>query len=320
MKQHQLEQRRRKDRQEEFRAQYEQRREERHERELQRAERLNAHFDKYLQKLAKRGNKGRKKPKDTATAAAAASAPAAPDTDKDREGPAASPANTQGGEDDAAGAAAEASPANGSQGSNGSGRSRRMAPHYGAPTTDTEKEQLVASCLEPDGRIKRSLTNLSSYARNVVYRTCLERGIRAPVVVKYDRDTGRGILAGKDIHKDDFVFEYQGELIPQTVAAEREKTYATQRKGCYMYYFALNGNWCIDATSEQYSHTWGPGRLVNHSKQRPNLLSKSLTDTNGTPRVFFVAKEDIPKGAELLIDYGETNPRVLEANPWLVNT
>jgi hypothetical protein len=38
---------------------------------------------------------------------------------------------------------------------------------------------------------------------------------------------------------------------------------------------------------------------------------------DGIPHVVFLAKHDIPKGVELLYDYGEKRKAVLIANPWL---
>ena len=71
----------------------------------------------------------------------------------------------------------------------------------------------------------------------------------------------------------------------------------------------------IDATKE----TKYLGRLVNHSRKRPNMKVKRL-EVDGRPRIFFVAIENIRAGEELLYDYGETDKDIIAANPWLHNS
>jgi hypothetical protein len=40
---------------------------------------------------------------------------------------------------------------------------------------------------------------------------------------------------------------------------------------------------------------------------------------DGLPHIVFLAKQNIPIGAELLYDYGEKRSSVLIANPWLAH-
>jgi len=58
------------------------------------------------------------------------------------------------------------------------------------------------------------------------------------------------------------------------------------------------------------------GRLINHSRNHPNLVTK-LFVVDSKPRLGFVAKQDIAAGTELLYDYGERDPRAMSAHPWL---
>ena len=68
----------------------------------------------------------------------------------------------------------------------------------------------------------------------------------------------------------------------------------------------------IDATVE----TGRYGRLVNHSRLHPNLITKVIM--NGSkPRLILVAKHDIEPGTELLYDYGDRSKESLAAHPWL---
>ena len=114
--------------------------------------------------------------------------------------------------------------------------------------------------------------------------------------------------------RGDFAVEYAGELIEHSTAEERENKYAMdESKGCYMYFFKTKGkHYCIDATVE----TGRYGRLVNHSLQTPNLMTKVIM--NGKiPRLILVAKHDIEPGTELLYDYGDRSKESLAAHPWL---
>ena len=68
----------------------------------------------------------------------------------------------------------------------------------------------------------------------------------------------------------------------------------------------------IDATKD----TGRYGRLVNHSRKTPNLVTKVITNGE-SPRLFLIAKRDIESGVELLYDYGERSKEILKAFPWL---
>ena len=54
----------------------------------------------------------------------------------------------------------------------------------------------------------------------------------------------------------------------------------------------------IDATKE----SGRLGRLVNHSKTYPNA---AVIEVDSVPRLYLFANQNIPKGAEILYDYGE---------------
>jgi histone-lysine N-methyltransferase SETD8 len=125
---------------------------------------------------------------------------------------------------------------------------------------------------------------------------------------------GRAVFAESEIMKDDYVVEYKGELVTSKVAKSREKLYeGDQSKGCYMYYFKVDGkNYCIDATEEDNSL----GRIINHSINDSNVKAKSAV-VEGKPRLFFIATKDIGRGEEVLVDYGDRRKDVMEENPWL---
>ena len=68
----------------------------------------------------------------------------------------------------------------------------------------------------------------------------------------------------------------------------------------------------IDATAE----SGRLGRLVNHSRVKPNLQTKVVI-VNDIPRLILVAKKDIEPGTELLYDYGDRSKESLLCHPWL---
>lgn len=167
--------------------------------------------------------------------------------------------------------------------------------------------------------IRLPIYNYPEKWKKIIYKYCILNEIYSCTLIKKDPFKGRCVIAGSFIKKDDFVLEYKGNLITQlTEAKELEEKYALSNKGCYMYYFKYNDkNYCIDATEENLE--FGPGRLINHSKKNPNIITKVLI-VGTTPRLFFVSKRDIMCGEELLFDYGDNNPISTLHNPWLLNS
>ena len=68
----------------------------------------------------------------------------------------------------------------------------------------------------------------------------------------------------------------------------------------------------MDATKE----TGRLGRLVNHSKTKSNVVTKTV-EVDGTPYLCLMASRDIAVGEELLYDYGERRKEVVDSLPWL---
>ncbi|XP_031629507.1 histone-lysine N-methyltransferase PR-Set7-like isoform X2 [Contarinia nasturtii] len=141
----------------------------------------------------------------------------------------------------------------------------------------------------------------------------IEQQCEDGLVVKYFKEKGRGICAGRPFARGEFVIEYIGDLIEQNEADRREEIYAKDAAfGCYMYYFKhKEQQWCIDATAE----TGKLGRLVNHSRNG-NLVTKIVTYKN-RPHLVLIAKENIKEGEELTYDYGDRTRESLVNHPWL---
>ena len=68
----------------------------------------------------------------------------------------------------------------------------------------------------------------------------------------------------------------------------------------------------VDATKEDNTL----GRLINHSRTKPNIRSL-IIDVDNTPHIIFYSMRDIKQGEELLYDYGDRSTASLTAHPWL---
>lgn len=87
--------------------------------------------------------------------------------------------------------------------------------------------------------------------------------------------------------------------------------------GFYIYEFTYRKvRYCVDATRDDGSH----GRLINHSRKRPNCKPEVYVDDDLIPHIVMIALRDIDKGEELLYDYGEDDRVNLKNNPWLLTS
>ena len=68
----------------------------------------------------------------------------------------------------------------------------------------------------------------------------------------------------------------------------------------------------VDATKEDGSF----GRLLNHSRNKPNIKSQ-ITDVDGSPHIIFYSTKEIKSGEELMYDYGDRSQTSLREHPWL---
>ena len=109
-------------------------------------------------------------------------------------------------------------------------------------------------------------------------------------------EKGRGVAADQcNFQKGDFLCCYKGDLIDKAEGERRRSNYK-EEMGSYLFFFKHNGKiygllhtFCvplmadhslhstnsIDATKEDGSS----GRLINHSKLRPNVEVKIVSDT-----------------------------------------
>ncbi|PFH32359.1 hypothetical protein BESB_016770 [Besnoitia besnoiti] len=188
---------------------------------------------------------------------------------------------------------------------------------------ENDDRALVNLIIDPEqGILKWPLSLMSIRQRNVIYQECLRRDLTACIRLTKVPGKGRAVFAADTILKDDFVVEYKGELCSEREAREREQRYNRSRvpMGSFMFYFK-NGSrmMAIDATDEKQD--FGPARLINHSRKNPNMTPRAIMfdDLSSEPRLIFVARRNIEKDEELLVDYGERDPDVIKEHPWLNN-
>ncbi|XP_954446.1 uncharacterized protein TA21435 [Theileria annulata] len=182
-----------------------------------------------------------------------------------------------------------------------------------------EDDDLIKLLIDDNGFTRKSMQVLTEKQKNTVYNECMKRNFYVPVHIKFNPQKGRGVYAAYKIQKEDFLMEYKGELITEKVANFRNNKYNKSKKykGSFIFFFKHNGTrYGIDATEEDIS--FGPARLVNHSRKNANIVPKTLL-SNNYPRLIFIAKRDIECGEELLVDYGERDPSVIKDNPWLLD-
>lgn len=153
----------------------------------------------------------------------------------------------------------------------------------------------------------------------------MEEDINSRLILAHDQDLpleirtipgkGRGVFSKEGYEKGDFVVEYSGDLLTAQEAKKRENDYLKDpTKGSYMLYFTKDSKtYCIDATSE----SGRLGRLINHSKMKPNLKPR-VHLLNNRPYVIMIATRNIKKTEELLFDYGDRSKNSTAQHPWLL--
>ncbi|CAH8620317.1 unnamed protein product [Heterobilharzia americana] len=109
------------------------------------------------------------------------------------------------------------------------------------------------------------------------------------------KDKGWGLMTTDNVERGSFIVEYVGEVIDFSEFRRRIRRY--ERLGhAHHYFMAVESDRFIDAGSKG---NWA--RFVNHSCE-PNCVTQKWS-VDGEIRIGFFAKEDIPAGQEVTIDY-----------------
>ncbi|TNN05111.1 Histone-lysine N-methyltransferase SETD2 [Schistosoma japonicum] len=165
-----------------------------------------------------------------------------------------------------------------------------------APTPDELSEGLL-SC--GPGCINRAL-NIECGPHCAAGNFCSNRQFQlrlyAPTKPFYaGKDKGWGLMTTDNVEKGSFIIEYVGEVIDFAEFRRRIRRY--ERLGhAHHYFMAVESDRFIDAGSKG---NWA--RFVNHSCE-PNCVTQKWS-VDGEIRIGFFAREDIPSGQEVTIDY-----------------
>jgi histone-lysine N-methyltransferase SETD8 len=147
-------------------------------------------------------------------------------------------------------------------------------------------------------------------------KTPLEACVWNLKIIDMGTEKGRGVVCDEDmIPAGSFICEYAGDLLSREDGEKRETEYKEKGESLSYLYFFTDGNkeWCVDATREDVN--LGYGRLFNHSRLRPNMVTRVVTIGN-EPHIAFFALRDIKKGEEMLFDYGDRESGL----EWLENS
>lgn len=135
------------------------------------------------------------------------------------------------------------------------------------------------------------------------YEKILKRAIqdgkfwRTNRVFAVENQPGRGVFTQRDFETGEVVCHYPGDLISKHEAEERKKRGQTSA-----YQFMLGAQYKFSVW-DAINETTEIGCLINHSSICPNLVPR-VSNVNGRPIIFFIAKNVIKKKEELLYDYG----------------
>ena len=138
------------------------------------------------------------------------------------------------------------------------------------------------------GGLTRRQLWLGSY-----YRQEMEGGYLPDLTLRWlSSDIGWGVFAARSLRAGEFIGEYGGVL---------RKRLRIDQKNSYCFHYAIAEDsflpYNIDAREQG-----GITRWINHSFT-PNLLT-TLATFNGVTHIVLLTGKPIPKGAQLLYDYG----------------
>ena len=160
---------------------------------------------------------------------------------------------------------------------------------------------------------RKTATEIESDIQLKIKTKCQEN-----LEVKITPGKGRGVITTHAFKKNDFVLEYVGEVLKGGKARDRVQGQKSLSTGSYIFEFDHNGKkWCIDATDEE-KYLQYFGRLINHSRKKPNLVPRKFV-VESEPHLVFLACKDIDVGQELQYDYNDRSKKSLAMFPWLKN-
>lgn len=129
------------------------------------------------------------------------------------------------------------------------------------------------------------------------YRELRRRPFDERLEVRKSKIHGYGLFTKEQMAEGQMIVEYQGQMISQDVADEREKAYEEQGIGsCYM--FRLDEKTIIDAT-----RCGNLARFINHSCDPKAYARVVCVDGGNEKKIVIFAKRTIEPGDEVTYDY-----------------
>ncbi|GAB9473117.1 Histone-lysine n-methyltransferase [Globisporangium polare] len=128
------------------------------------------------------------------------------------------------------------------------------------------------------------------------YRELRRRPFDERLEVRKSKIHGYGLFTKEKMAEGQMIVEYQGQMIAQSVADERERFYEEKGIGsCYM--FRLDDKTIIDAT-----RVGNLARFINHSCD-PKAFARVVTVEGNEKKIVIFAKRAIDAGDEVTYDY-----------------
>ena len=135
-----------------------------------------------------------------------------------------------------------------------------------------------------------------------------------------NKKIGYGMFAKCDIPIKYNLIGYKGQWITSSENKNREKNYA--KNGIPPVFvvdpitkLVLDGNRNKDGVL--FKNSENLARYFNHSKKFPNCKLIVQDDNSRIKRLYLVTVENIPKGSEIVWNYGENNKITMKFNSWL---
>jgi hypothetical protein len=177
----------------------------------------------------------------------------------------------------------------------------------------------IKECTKPRGYY----VNLPRISRKTIHSATESISERQFYERKFvNNNVGCGVFALCNIPSNFHLTEYKGQWITQSENKDREKEYADNNLPPVAVFDPVK-SLVLDANRNKlgdlFKEEENLARYFNHSKQFPNCKLISVVHDKGQSckKLFLVSKVDIPKGAELVWDYGETKRDMILGNPWL---
>ena len=131
-------------------------------------------------------------------------------------------------------------------------------------------------------------------------------------------EKGRSVFSTKTFEKNQYLFEYKGELLKRKKALERYNDPLYEEGKSFIYFFTYNSTrFAIDASCDlKYGNSLG--RLVNHPSKYSKATAKvEIYPFQQKPKLILRALDKIEANQEITYNYNDLSPESLLNYPFL---